>query len=78
MFESLKSLDKGWEDRALESQSLRSMFCCVLVAVFVLGAVVGLAAFEIFRLHRFNWILFGANFLILGSLAFRYGRLIYR
>jgi hypothetical protein len=74
MFESS---DKSWEDHVLENQSLRRVFCWVLVLVFVLGSAVGIAAYEMFRLHRFSWA-FSCDFLILGFLALRLARLIYR
>jgi hypothetical protein len=75
MFESL---NKNWEDRALENQSLRSIFCYTLAAVFLSGAEVALGAYQILRLHRFSWGIFAGNFLILGPLVFRGTRLIYR
>jgi hypothetical protein len=78
MFEAFKSLNKSWGDRVLEHQSLRSIFCWVVVAVFILSADIALAAYEIFRLHRFNWLLFVGNILILGPLVIRGALLIYR
>lgn len=77
LFESFEFLDRGWDVRALESQSLRSMFLWLLPLMFVLGADTVVMIYQIFRLHHLNWsIAFNLPVLIL--IAFRYARLIYR
>jgi hypothetical protein len=38
IFESFEFLDKGWDIRALENQSVRSVFLWLLPLLFVLGA----------------------------------------
>jgi hypothetical protein len=76
-FESFEFLNRGWDVRVLEGQSLRSLFVWVLVASFMLGMMTTITVYEIVRLHRFHWdtaIMFPVYIL----LAFRYFRLIYR
>jgi hypothetical protein len=51
LFESFEFLDRGWDVRVLESQSLRSIFLWLLPLVFVLGADTALMAYQIFHLH---------------------------
>jgi uncharacterized membrane protein YsdA (DUF1294 family) len=77
MFESFGFLDRGWDVRVLESQSLRSVFLCLLALVFVFGGDTALMAYQVFHLHRFDWS-FVFILPVLTLLAFRYGRLIYR
>jgi hypothetical protein len=77
LFESFEYLDRGWDVRVLESQSLRSIFIWLLILTFVLGADVAVTAYQIFHLHRFNWTE-AANMALVGVLGFRYSRLIYR
>ena len=77
LFESFKFMDRGWDVRALENQSLRSMFVCLLLALFMLGMLTSMMIYDVFRLHRFNW----SNailFLVFILPAFRLSRLIYR
>jgi hypothetical protein len=77
LFESFEFLDRGWHVRALENQSLRSVFVWLQLLVFVLGAATGLTAYQVLHLHRFDWsviIKFGAA----AFLTFRYTRMIYR
>lgn len=76
-FESFEFLNRGWDVRVLERQSLRSLFVVVLVYSFMLGIITTITMYEIIRLHRFHWstaVLF--PFYILPAL--RYSRLIYR
>jgi hypothetical protein len=54
LFESFEFLDRGWDVRALESQSLRSMFLWLLPLVFVLGADTVVMIYQLFHLHRLN------------------------
>ncbi|MFZ0137167.1 MAG: hypothetical protein WAK89_08920 [Candidatus Sulfotelmatobacter sp.] len=76
LFESFEFLDRGWDIRALENQSLRSVFLWLLPLLFVLGADCVVEAYVIFHLHRVNWpIVF--NLPVVGLLAFRYARIIY-
>jgi hypothetical protein len=77
LFESFDYLDRGWDVRMLESQSLRSVFVWLLILTFVLGAGFALTAYQVFQLHRFNW-LEAANLLLWGVMALRYSRLVYR
>jgi hypothetical protein len=77
LFESFKFMDRGWDARALESQSLRSMFVWLLVDLFMLGMLTSMMIFELLRLHRFDWS--AAILLPVFILpAFRFSRLIYR
>jgi hypothetical protein len=77
LFESFEYLDRGWDVRVLESQSLRTIFVSLLILVFLLGMDVAVTAYDIFRFHHFSWSE-GANMLLVGVLAFRYSRLVYR
>lgn len=75
-FESFELQNSGWDARVLESMSPRSVFLCLVGLVFVLGFDATAAIYDLIR-HRFEW----SNFIIcfvLGLLAFRYARLIYR
>ncbi len=76
-FESFEFLNRSWDVRVLENQSLRSLFVWVLVYSFFLGMLITITMYELVRLHHFNWsnaILF-LTYILLG---FRYSRLIYR
>jgi hypothetical protein len=77
LFESFEFLDRGWDVRVLESQSLRSIFLWLLPLVFVLGADTALMTYQIFHLHRLNWSMV-FNLPVLTLLAVRYARLVYR
>ena len=77
LFESFEYLDRGWDVRALDNQSLRSLFVWLLVLAFVLGADVAIAAYQALHSHRFDWME-GGNMLLVGVLTFRYSRLVYR
>jgi hypothetical protein len=77
LFESFEFLDRGWDVRILENQSLRSVFLWLLPLIFLLGADTAITAYQIFHLHRFNWsIIF--NLPVVGLISFRYARIIYR
>lgn len=77
LFESFEFLDRGWDVRVLEAQSLRSIFLWLLPLVLVLGVGLTVITYQIFHLHRISWsIVF--NLLVVAMLAFRYARLIYR
>jgi hypothetical protein len=70
-------MDRDWDARAFENQSPRSMFVCLLVALFMLGMLTSAMLYALFRLHRFSWsiaILFPVFILP----ALRLSRLIYR
>ena len=60
MFESV---DKSWDERALEGQSLRKVFFWLLLYAMMLGAWITAMLYHVFRVHHFDW--FGA----LGPLA---------
>jgi hypothetical protein len=77
LFESVEFLDRGWDVRVLENQSLRSVFLCLLVLAFILGGGTALAAYQVFHFHRFNWSI-AIDFAVVGFLTFRYARMIYR
>jgi hypothetical protein len=77
LFESFEFLDRGWDVRALENQSLRSVFLWLLLMLFLLGGEALMTAYQVFRLHRFNWSIV-PNVLVLSLIAFRYARIIYR
>ncbi|MGA7926085.1 MAG: hypothetical protein WCA20_08820 [Candidatus Sulfotelmatobacter sp.] len=77
LFESFEFLDRGWDVRALESQSPRSMFLWLLPLVFVLGADTVVMIYQLFHLHRLNWST-AFNLAVVALIAFRYARLIYR
>ncbi len=77
LFTSFEFLNRGWDVRLLEGQSLRSVFVVLLVDLFMLGMVTFMMIYEGFRLHRFDW----SNallFLVFILPAFRYSLLIYR
>lgn len=77
LFESFDFLDRGWDVRALENQSLRSVFLWLLALVFMIGAGVLQFTYQLFHLHQFDWT--HAFLLPVFSLAaFRYARIIYR
>jgi len=77
LFESFKFMDRGWDVRALENQSLRSMFVWLLLDLFMLGMLTSMMIFELVHLHRFDWS--GAMLLPVFILAaVRFSRLIYR
>lgn len=77
LFESFEFLDRGWDVRALETQSLRSMFLWLLPLVSVLGVDTAFMTYQIFHLHRLDWSMV-FNLPVLTLAAFRYSRLIYR
>jgi hypothetical protein len=77
LFESFEFMDRGWDVRILENQSLRSIYLWLLPLVFGLGAQTALMAYQIFHLHRINGALV-FNFSVLTFIAVRYARLVYR
>jgi hypothetical protein len=54
-FASFEFLNRAWDVRFLETQSLRSAFVWLLLDVFMLGAVIFMLVYELFRQHRFDW-----------------------
>ena len=77
LFESSEFLNRGWDIRLRESQSLRSVFVVLLLDWFMPGMLSSMMVYAIFRLHRFDWstaILLPVFILP----AIRYSRLIYR
>ena len=75
--ESFEFLNRGWDIRILETQSLRSVFVLLLLALFMLGMLTSVTIYEAVRLHRFNWstaFLFPVFILA----VFRYAPLVYR
>jgi hypothetical protein len=70
-------MDRGWDVRALETQSLRSVFVWLLLDLFMLGMLTSMMLYDAFRLHRFSW----SNAMLLPVFilpAVRYSRLVYR
>ncbi len=77
LLESFEFLNRGWDIRFLEGQSLRSAFVWLMLDVFMLGAVSFMFVYEIFQRHRFDWL--AAVLIILFSLTvIRISPLIYR
>jgi uncharacterized membrane protein YoaK (UPF0700 family) len=54
--ESFEFLNRGWDVRLLEQQSLRSVFVVLLIDVFMFGVLTFMATYQWFRLHRFDWL----------------------
>ena len=77
LFESFASLDRSDEVRLLENQSLRSVFVCLLLGMFIFGADALAALYGFSHFHRLNWVLVG-NLLVFGVWALRLARLVYR
>ena len=77
LFESFEYLDRGWDVRALEGQSLRRVFIWLLLFAVLLGADLAVLVFAAVRSHQVNWpeVL---NIVLIGLLGFRYGRAFYR
>jgi len=75
--ESFELLNRGWDIRLLESQSLRTVFVILLLDLFMLGMLTTVMIFQAVRLHRFDWTAAGLLLLFILS-GFRYGRVIYR
>jgi hypothetical protein len=75
--ESFEFLNRGWDIRILETQSLRSVFVVLLLALFMLGMLTTLTIYEAVRLHRFNWT---AAFLfpVFMLAVIRYAPMVYR
>lgn len=76
-FESFEFMNRGWDVRFLESQSLRSAFVMLLLDLFILGMLTGLTIYGVVRSHRFDWSA-GMGSLVLLLSVFRYVPLIYR
>jgi hypothetical protein len=75
--ESFEFLNRGWDVRLLETQSLRSVFVFLLIDFFMLGMLSIMMLYRLFRLHSFDWS--NAILLIVFIVpAFRYSLLIYR
>jgi hypothetical protein len=75
--ESFEFLNRGWDIRLLETQSLRSVFVVLLLALFMLGMLTSMTIYEAVRLHRFDW---SAAFLlaVFVLLVFRCAPVVYR
>ncbi len=77
LFESFEFLDRSWDVRVLENQSLRSVFLWLIPLLLLLGVDTGIGAFQFFRFHHFSWsIVFDLS--AYGFIAFRLARMIYR
>jgi hypothetical protein len=77
LLDSFEYLNRGWDTRILETQSLRSVFVVLLVDLFVLGMLTSMTIYEVVRLHRFNWST-AFLFPIFILSIFRYAPLVYR
>lgn len=77
LFESFEFINRGWDVRFLESQSLRRAFVMLLLDLFMLGMGTGITIYGIFRFHRFDWSFAAVSLVFLLS-VFRYVPLIYR
>jgi hypothetical protein len=75
--ESFEFLNRGWDIRILETQSLRSVFVVLLLDLFMLGMLTSMTIYEGVRLHRFNWST-AFLFPIFILAVFRYAPLVYR
>jgi hypothetical protein len=75
--ESFEFLNRGWDIRILETQSLRSVFVVLLLDLFMLGILISMTVYEAVRLHRFNWST-AFLFPVLILAVFRYAPLVYR
>ena len=75
--ESFEFLNRGWDIRILETQSLRSVFVMLLLALFMLGMLTSMVVYEAVRLHRFDWSI-AFLFPVFLLSVFRYAPLIYR
>jgi hypothetical protein len=75
--ESFEFLNRGWDVRVLETQSLRSVFVVLLLNMFTIGMLTSLTTYEAVRHHHFNWST--ASLLLISILTvFRYAPLVYR
>ena len=75
--ESFEFLNRGWDIRVLETQSLRSLFVVLLLDCFMLGMLTSITIYAAVRLHRFDW---STAFLlpIFVLSVFRYAPMVYR
>lgn len=77
LFDSFSYLNRDRDVRALETQSVRSVFLSLVILLFILGVNVGIATYILLRLHRAIWL--GLPVLIgLGIFCFRSARIVYR
>ena len=70
-------MNRGWDVRLLETQSLRLVFVVLLIDFFMLGMLSIMIVYDLFRLHRFDW----SNSILLVVFiipALRYSLLVYR
>ena len=75
--ESFGFLNRSWDIRILETQSLRSVFVALLLAVFMLGMLTSMTVYEAVRLHRLDWSV-AFLFPVFVLSVCRYAPLIYR
>ena len=74
MFESI---DKSWDERAVEGQSLRRMFVWLLSWALILGAGIAMMLHAFVHSHRFDWYS-AFSFAGLGLVFVLYARAFYR
>ena len=75
--ESFEFLNRGWDIRVLEGVSLRRLFVFLLIDVFMLGMWTSIIVYQVFRLHRFDWLVW-MLFLTFVLPVIRYSQLVYR
>lgn len=75
--ESFEFLNRSWDIRLLESQSIRTVFVILLMDLFMLGMLTIMTIYDLVHFHSFNWSN-GMLLLVFILPAFRYSRLIYR
>jgi len=77
LFESFEFLDRGWDIRILESQSMRTLFIAFVLHLFMLGMLTAIVVYSVFQLRRLNMGM-AMLLLVFCISALRYSRLIYR
>ena len=75
--ESFEFLNRGWDIRIRETQSLGSVFEWLLPDLFMLGMLTSMTICEAVRFHGFNWST-AFVFPVFMLAVFRYAPLVYR
>jgi hypothetical protein len=71
------TIEKRWDERAMEGQSMRAVFLWLISCALVLGAGFGIVLYDLFHLQRLNW--YGTlSFVATGLIFLRYGLAFYR
>jgi hypothetical protein len=77
LFESFDYLNRDWDSRILEHQSLRSVFVWLVVVLILSGADAAIVSYGLFRHSRVDWPVV-LNLVLFVVIASRSIRLIYR